>query len=271
MALKAILDSLEGVSDEIKSHYEEKDGKFYLKVTAVGGWALEDVTGLRNTVATTRKEREEAKEALKQWEALGVSADEAESLIERGKRLDTMDPEKDAPKLARELFDSWKEGELKKIQVAHKKEIEKMEGTNRTLSEQLEEEIIDARVLQAIVKAGGRPKGLTHLVKSQVRITQGSNGRLVAEVIDPSTKAPRPGSGGNSMSLDELVAELKEDPELMGNFDGQVKPGGGTPPGSGPGGAALPGGKKKRSEMTPAEKAAFIREHGREAFHNLPI
>lgn len=53
MALKALLNSLEGLTDEIKAHYTKTgDGNFRLDVTPTGGLALEDVKGLTAQLAT---------------------------------------------------------------------------------------------------------------------------------------------------------------------------------------------------------------------------
>ena len=63
--LKAMLDSLEGISDGDKGHYVEKDGKFFLDVGPVGGWALEDVAGLKTALGTERDSTKKATDSLK--------------------------------------------------------------------------------------------------------------------------------------------------------------------------------------------------------------
>ena len=60
MALEAILDNLEGLSEPIAKEYKKSDtdDKYYLSVTPKDGWALEHVTGLKNSVESTRVERD---------------------------------------------------------------------------------------------------------------------------------------------------------------------------------------------------------------------
>jgi hypothetical protein len=59
MALKALLDTLDGVDDAIKPFYTERDGKFALAVDGVDDHP--DVANLRNAYARTKEDREKAK------------------------------------------------------------------------------------------------------------------------------------------------------------------------------------------------------------------
>ena len=59
MALKALLDTLDGVDDAIKPFYTERDGKYALAVEGVDDHP--DVANLRNAYARTKEDREKAK------------------------------------------------------------------------------------------------------------------------------------------------------------------------------------------------------------------
>jgi hypothetical protein len=59
MALKALLDTLEGVDDAVKPFYAEKDGKFVLSVDGIDDHP--DVASLRNAYGRTKEDREKAK------------------------------------------------------------------------------------------------------------------------------------------------------------------------------------------------------------------
>jgi len=59
MALKAILDSLDGVDDAVKGFYAEADGRFVLAVD--GADNLPDVANLRNAYSRTKDDRERVK------------------------------------------------------------------------------------------------------------------------------------------------------------------------------------------------------------------
>jgi len=60
------------------------------------------------------------------------------------------------------------------------------------------------------------------------------------------------------------------DPELARQFKANFKSGSGTPPGSGLSTLTLGNKTPRRSVMTPRDKVDFIREHGNDAFLDLP-
>jgi hypothetical protein len=59
MALKAVLDTLDGIDDAVKPFYAETDGRFVLAVEGVDDHP--DVANLRNAYARTKEDREKAK------------------------------------------------------------------------------------------------------------------------------------------------------------------------------------------------------------------
>jgi hypothetical protein len=60
MALKALLESLDGVDDAVKPFYAERDGKFVLDVDGVDDHP--DVANLKNAYQRTKDDREKAKQ-----------------------------------------------------------------------------------------------------------------------------------------------------------------------------------------------------------------
>lgn len=76
MTLKYQLDSLEGLEPAVAAMYEEKDGKFVLKVEGIP--QPEDTTGLRNKVEELLREKKDEKARREQAEeAARVAAEEA--------------------------------------------------------------------------------------------------------------------------------------------------------------------------------------------------
>jgi hypothetical protein len=63
MALKTILETLEGVDDALQSYYVEDDGKYILQVEGVDNHP--DVANLRNAYQRTKADREQAKTEIK--------------------------------------------------------------------------------------------------------------------------------------------------------------------------------------------------------------
>jgi hypothetical protein len=59
MALKAVLDTLDGIDDAVKPFYTETDGRFVLAVVGVDDHP--EVANLRNAYARTKEDREKAK------------------------------------------------------------------------------------------------------------------------------------------------------------------------------------------------------------------
>lgn len=59
MALKVLLDTLDGVDDAVKTFYAEKDGKFVLDVEGIDDHP--DVSNLKNAYSRTKEDREKAK------------------------------------------------------------------------------------------------------------------------------------------------------------------------------------------------------------------
>lgn len=76
MTLKYQLDSLEGLEPTVAAMYEEKDGKFVLKVEGIP--QPEDTTGLRNKVEELLREKKDEKARREQAEeAARIAAEEA--------------------------------------------------------------------------------------------------------------------------------------------------------------------------------------------------
>ncbi len=76
MTLKYQLDSLEGLEPAVAAMYEEKDGKFVLKIEGIP--QPEDTTGLRNKVEELLREKKDEKARREQAEeAARIAAEEA--------------------------------------------------------------------------------------------------------------------------------------------------------------------------------------------------
>lgn len=65
--LDAILATLDGLDENLTTHYVEKDGKFHLDVKSVDGFALENIIGLKNSLAASRNDHTKSSTLLKQF------------------------------------------------------------------------------------------------------------------------------------------------------------------------------------------------------------
>jgi hypothetical protein len=85
------------------------------------------------------------------------------------------------------------------------------------------------------------------------------DGKPVVVVRDADGKA-------SALTLDDLKKEIANDPAFAPLIVGSKASGGGA--GGAKGGSAAP--SANRSKMNPVQKAAYIAEHGADAYSNLP-
>ncbi len=195
---------------------------------------LEEVSGLKSAI---EKERGNARRSHAKTKDLAEKLTEAEVKIEAGASSD----------------------ELASLQKQHKRMTKTLEGLAKK---------------QAIGEAIEAHQGFT---------------ALGAMYLDPVTQVEITDDGvrafveyeGQQLTLNEYAAELfratdnKDHPlydaELPRQFKSRVKGGGGTPPGSG-GQAKVQSNDKppSRSQMSTKDKVQFIKQHGEDAYMNLP-
>jgi hypothetical protein len=276
MALPALVDDLEKVAEPHREHYvPAEDGTFRLDVTPFESTsddgtkttlALEDVAGLRATVGTLREEVGTANKSLKAFD--GLDASEARKALKDVERFKDIDPEKEADKLAKERLELWQDEFKTSLTTEHEKELETERGKSTKYRTQLESAIYgEALRVMAQDNIKGKAGLLLPAVKTMSRVVDNDDGTVGLEIIDPVKNVPRIGKNAEPMGWEELFLELKDDDEYAGAFDGTGKSGGGTP-GDG-GGSPPPAGGKLKKDMTDAEKAAYISEHGGEAYRDL--
>jgi len=246
MALKAVLPNLDGLSDEVKEHYTEKDGKFYLNVTKVDGFAVEDVGGLKSTVENLRtvekglradiKTSEEAMKAVKkQMEELQakfdgidpVTARDALSKIDDIKNWDGETKIKEAVQVAEQRIETKMQTKLNEVVKQHTTKITELETNLSDSQSQLQEAIVTSKIIESISKEGGNVDVLMPHVRNQVVMVKDSHGKYKPEVIK-ADGTPRIGdSAGNDMTITQLVQEMKTQDTFAGCFPGANQSGSG--------------------------------------------
>lgn len=229
MALKAMLESLEGVAEELKEHYSERSGKFYLDVTKVDGLALEDVGGLKKTVETLRTseknlrgEIKTAENALRdhQEKFKEIDPDAARSAL--GKIADIQNW--DGEKKVREAVTVAEQRMQLKIDALVEQHSTEKTGLQKEVADsqsQLQEAVVTSKIVEAIHGEEGNVSVLMPHVKSQVRMTKDNNGKWRPEVINAEGN-PRIGglNDGADMTITELVQEMKSQSTFAGCFAG---------------------------------------------------
>lgn len=263
MALKAILEADEhkALGDGMKSEYVEKDGKFYLDVVPVSGFALEDVTGLKTTLGAERTQRSNLEKTLEKFKDL--DPEKARTALTELEELRAIDPQKEADKLANTKFEAAKSQLVSK----HNQEKTLIEQRNAFLVKTVEELLVDSVATAAIAEAKGSIELLLPHVKSSTRVKE-DNGKFSVEVIDKDGNSRIADSKGGAMSIKGLIAEMRESETFGRAFEGDGVTGSGKRPGS-PGGGMPTG--LKRSTMTPEQKREYQQKHGQTAYLKLPL
>jgi len=226
MALLAILDSLDGLADPIKAEYVEKDGKFHLNVTAVGGVALEDVTGLKTALGKERNAAQQAATKLKQFEGLDPAV--ARDAIAKVAEFAAMD----IPKQIEERVKAREQDLIAK----HTQAVNAVQDTLKKTTSQLQDNLVTSVASKAIADAKGSVGLLLPHVTKHTRMRLTDAGTYIAEVVD-SVGNPRVGDAqGNPMTIPQLVEEMRGNTEYSRAFESAGATGSGASGGGRTGG-----------------------------------
>lgn len=220
MKLKAVLTSLEDLSDELKALYEEKDGKFYLQVEPVEGWSLEDVQGLKSSLAKERENVGKLEADLKKFE--DIDPKKARDALSKVEEMAGWTPEE---KVREQI-----EAREKKLVEKHSRELEERDSKVSTLTTQLEKHLVESAATAALTKHKGNVELLLPHVRSQVRVEADKEGNFTARVVGPDGTprlSPKQGST-DQMSIDELVETMREMPTYAAAFEGTGASGSGA-------------------------------------------
>ncbi|MCK5018552.1 MAG: hypothetical protein KAS32_15940 [Candidatus Peribacteraceae bacterium] len=224
MALKAILDNLEGLPDDVKSEYKagtgDLAGKFLLDVTPVSDFALENVKGLKTALSSERTSRETLEKQVSVFK--DIDPDKAREAI---KKVGEMKDWKPDDKVREQI-----EATTNQLVEKHKGEIAGKDTNIAGLTKQLEKNMITATATQSIAGLKGSPELLLPHVERSTRMRQTENGQFVVEVVG-SDGNPRisPAAGSTApMTIDELVGEMKNNDTFAPAFAGSGASGSGS-------------------------------------------
>jgi hypothetical protein len=244
--LKLIVDSLDAVDEPLRELYEEKDGKFALKVEGV-----EPVDGLKSALEKERKAARELEKKVKRWESLGKSDEEIADLLKKAEEA--------------ELSEAERKGEWDKLRAQmnekHDAALKAKDETISAMRARLNAELVDAKAVAAIAAAKGVPELLLPHVQRHVKVDDEFNVQVVDAKGDP-----RVGAKGEPLTIADLVAEMKSS-EIFGRaFEGSGQSGSGKQPGNGGGGAVT----KKSDFKSEKDRSAWVDANGIDAYKALP-
>jgi len=237
--LKAKLDNLDGVSDEIKEHYVERDGKFYLDVSKVDGLAVEDVTGLKSTVEKLRTKERELTQALKSAndeitnlsdKYKDIDPVAAKSALDKLEEIQNWDGEtkiRESVNLATTTTEKKMQGKIDDLVAKQTKIVTDLQSELNNSQSQLQDAIVVTKIVEAVNKEGGDVTLLMPHVRSQVRMVKDNNGKFKPEVIKPDGTLRVGDNSGNDMTIQQLVQEMKTQDTFAAAFPGANKTGSG--------------------------------------------
>ncbi len=261
MALKAVVDAIDSVPEAVRGLYKETEGKFLLDVEPVEGYALEDISGLKNTLGkelTLRKRLEKDVQRFKD-----IDPDKAREALAKLEELGNFDPAKDADKIVNERLEAAK----RQIVEKHGEEIKTREGRIGALTKTVEALLVDQVATAALAEAKGSVELLLPHVQRHTRVREDSNGKFIVEVVDKDGNARIGNSKGDPMTITDLVQEMRKSETFGRAFEGVGQSGSGKRQdnSTGESGSQKTGVPKSWAESkTPEEKAAFLKSKKKE-------
>jgi hypothetical protein len=229
--LKGFVDKLEDVDQKYRDLYVEETvgDKTRYRLDADG---VEDVSGLKTTVATLRRENDTLKKKVKPLEELETEGLDLEEVVDAGRvAVEAKKTGKQTPEVETAV----------KLAVK-KKDTEIARLTNETtgLMEALRTAVYDGVIDAAIKDEDGISKILKPHIKAMidiVKVTDGDKVRYESRVMEGegSARTERLGTDGKPFPIRAAVAELRGDDDFEGAFLSRVVPGSGTPADGGSG------------------------------------
>lgn len=223
MAIKAVLESLDGLSDQtvkLSDLYVERDGKFLADVEAVGGIALEDVQGLKDALGRERENVAKFERKLGAFKDLDP-AKAREALEKVGQMADWTPEDKVREQIA---------AREKQLLEKHAKELGDRDGSIKHLTAQIEKHLVEAAATAALGKHKGNVELLLPHVKAHTRVEKDADGNFVARVVGPdgNVRVTMKQGSTDPMGIDEFVASMRENPTYAPAFEGTGQSGSGA-------------------------------------------
>jgi len=218
MALKAIVETLEGLPEDVAKEYKKRDdGKFVLDVTSVDGLELAEVSKLQSALSKERENNRKAKEQLKAFE--GIDPEKSREALRKVEEMANWEPEQKV----KEQIEAVKS----QMMDAHAKEKAKLEEKLKKLVSSLEEAMIVSVASQELAKQKGSVRLLMPHIRQQTRLRE-ADGSFIVEVMGEDGNPRLVGSDGHPMSIAELVAEMKTQDDFASAFEGTGATGSGA-------------------------------------------
>ncbi len=231
MALAAIVDSLDSLSEEIKKEYVKKDGRFHLDVTPVSGFAMENIEGLKTTLGRLKTEKEQAEEKVNAFDGLDIAA--ARKALATVKALGD-NPEGDVK--------AQIESAVTQVKSQYDEQILGIDTNLKSVTSALEAALIDNAAVLEISGLKGSPELLLPHVKAQCIVKKdGDNYKVLVKGSDGNPRINIVDGQTVDFTIKDLVGEMSKSDAFAPAFGSQAK--------SGPGGPSDTGVKTPKGEV----------------------
>jgi hypothetical protein len=204
MALKPVLDSLEGVPEALHAEYHQRDGKYHL--TVEGMVSKDRLSEFRENNVTLKRQLDELSSRFD-----GIDPEKYRELSDRAQR----DRDK-------KLIDAGKMEELVAERVSamkdgYEKQIASFSEREKTVTKQLEGLLIDTAIRDAAAKSGVRPTAIEDVLLRGRTLFQLQDGKAVPM----ADGKPVYGKSGDPMQINEWVSGLTDQaPHLFESSQG---------------------------------------------------
>lgn len=225
MPLKARVTTIDDVEESKRDLYKAVDGGFVIDVEPVDGFRLENVDGLTSTLAKKERDITALKTEAKAWE--GIDLDEARDALGRLEEIKTFSKDE---KVAEQI-----RAAEKAVRDQFAKDLDEKDKALNKHTSQIDVLLVDSVANAAIAKHEGIPELLLPAIKSAIRVGADDKGNRKVTVNDAKGQPAFVIREGNAVpkSIDDLVAEWKDNENMMGAFKGTGRSGGGASPGGG--------------------------------------
>ena len=242
MTLDSVRDSLDGLSEDVRSHYVERDGRHHLDVS--GMVPKSDLERLQQDLVDTREEAARRRRSLERWRELGESPEAVRGL---------MSPES---KAGRETIAQHKEL-VESLKADHERQM----GEMRARMEGLQLEGARRDLQAALAERSIMPAGLPVLAKFAAdRIRLDADGAV--RVYSEDGQRPMAGSGSDGYAtVADLAGELAASDAGRHFLRSSQQGGGGRAPGvggAGPSDKQIP--RREFESLSAADQFAKIKD-----------
>lgn len=208
MALKAMLQTLNGLDDAAKAMYRQDGEHFILDVEPVEGFALENVSALKTALQREREAAETASKTAKAFD--GLDPVKAREALEKLEKVRNWTPDDKVNDLL----------EARTQELAEKKDAEKaaIEAKLNTYRKRYEAVTVEAMLKDAATKAKFISPALApKLFRDAVRLEETEQGDLIPVVLGPDGKAATVVENSGKVrpkTIEEYVAEMAKTDEF---------------------------------------------------------